>query len=1273
MEITSYESFCQSCQEEQGLSLLYLQHVATQISQLEEASLFALSTDLLAETKVLGEVGLKQDLLSEILEKTEESIHHLIENMRHKILREHVLLPVEKVREMDAYSLNWLSRRPGNTPRQKMANSPSIMAVRRRSSCNTAENQLFVAYLQRILTSLDVQEEWLSDLRTEPYLRLRQEISSHLEEEEWGEIQPWRNLPPNNTLLSDRYYRVIWSGWQDLEDLDDSIKGYAQHCDQRMLLLLKFRLLTALQKIVFVPQTPLLFHRESYSLQSLATFEFFAMDWLGDVVTLTQREECLELLLSDRSYTLSLVKGEFTISQKGKKLFPTQSFQVADLPQYESLILKLLDLTHCPEPPPIADKLEEDAVVLDLFSYKPYYYTEKKGAGALDGRLLVQRFTDEEENFHFVPCFSSNSILYPREPSQIDTFTFSKGLLTQDSHALKHLTILLKSKVETRNLTFLTPDCFNEFQLKKVKENLKIQYRHVESFPKSIALTFLHQQKVGNQIPIGACYLLVVDLVGNCLSFTLVKATKDEGFLEHDPKQGGLVWERHPCFQKKIFFTPWSKRLETDPLVDSLLEDFGLDGMIEEEEKLLFLSDYQDSFVVTSEIKESLLEESFNLTKSVAGFLAKRKDLVGSDAVTLVTATPFLSYDGELPFVCYEESEVIQGFTFYQTLASQTDQPLWRDNLPRLAIKTLDTSVELVTNQKITPVYGEVTEIPITQTITLVEGKSKYRFQVVKDDSGTELEYQAVVSNAMFPLSYGVECGLKMLYTYGAEEPYQLYFIPVGENEMSHRELRVSWSLDGEYDWEDLEYPAYPKGESTEELLADTPKGDSALKGYCNQFYSLYISPPRGKLSNMQQIGFERVLEIKTKSYGKVEAWLPRIRWLVDRAENLLRDPKTKDSNCYFQIEEHTLGTEEEIRILQPWQPKIHNDGSQFHVVWARKAGMTQDIKFYSNNFYDIREFHTGITEICYTPSTNSKGQLGGRNLCAKVDCDKKRYRIMDIKTAEQWSGLLNFLLSASFRTFYNGRTLKDLPEEMGYAIGTQLEQLAIAYNDKRSASDKTILFRVMCLLHWDMRDLFYPLAQNRLENYQAGSCKLPNEVGIALGDLTLSQQKELYDTIKKLKKVKRISVLSKGIWANESLVFALPPEDVQTFIAIAVDNLNSLVRQNGDPEDILLHLEFLLGVFRLRAHRGDEALQKQLSLLNPTMLELKSTMSKLKTSQLVNQVCQKAKKFSRIDLKVNSSSDSGKVYSFVDIFIMYMEGNTEGCDIIIQTNNNDK
>jgi len=171
----------------------------------------------------------KQDRLYRITDHARLSVQRLFRALNESPRREHALLPVRAVRELDANSFVKLSTRPGRNIREKLAGKPYLQAVRRVQSIDLPENRLLKAYVSRLAELLELRQDCLS----EPEDDLLPVILSWLRSEESQAIGRWDNLPPNNTLLSHRDYRRVWDSWRWLLSLDDDISRDMEQLESR--------------------------------------------------------------------------------------------------------------------------------------------------------------------------------------------------------------------------------------------------------------------------------------------------------------------------------------------------------------------------------------------------------------------------------------------------------------------------------------------------------------------------------------------------------------------------------------------------------------------------------------------------------------------------------------------------------------------------------------------------------------------------------------------------------------------------------------------------------------------------------------------------------------------------------------------------------------------------------------------------------------------------------------------------------------------------------
>lgn len=171
-----------------------------------------------------------KDRVFKIVIHTNEAIKAIVDQTRKLIIREHNLVPIYAAREVDMNSLQWLSRKPGRTLREKLSGKPYVKAVQRKSSVDSSENRLFKACMELLEQTLLIRQssgQPLPEDVCEDQLIL---IQRWLRSDEASEIGFWTNLPPNNALLQDKRYRKIWDAWLWLQDIDRKIS-----CDNQRL------------------------------------------------------------------------------------------------------------------------------------------------------------------------------------------------------------------------------------------------------------------------------------------------------------------------------------------------------------------------------------------------------------------------------------------------------------------------------------------------------------------------------------------------------------------------------------------------------------------------------------------------------------------------------------------------------------------------------------------------------------------------------------------------------------------------------------------------------------------------------------------------------------------------------------------------------------------------------------------------------------------------------------------------------------------------------
>lgn len=90
-----------------------------------------------------------ESLIVEIARSASETISSIVAGPRMVLTRKHAEVPLDKIQEMDVFSLVNLSRRPGRTVAMKAGPKQRLMALIRRETADTVENQVVLDFIIR--------------------------------------------------------------------------------------------------------------------------------------------------------------------------------------------------------------------------------------------------------------------------------------------------------------------------------------------------------------------------------------------------------------------------------------------------------------------------------------------------------------------------------------------------------------------------------------------------------------------------------------------------------------------------------------------------------------------------------------------------------------------------------------------------------------------------------------------------------------------------------------------------------------------------------------------------------------------------------------------------------------------------------------------------------------------------------------------------------------------------------------------------------------------
>lgn len=1226
-----------------------------------------------------------KDNLSHIIEEFQNSFWHISKNMHEKIVRENEVMPISKAKEINSTGINWLSRKPGVTIRQKLSNGYKMMAVNRYNSLDTGENRLFKALItdleERITTKM---ENLPSNRMKKEELTFHQDLLKVIRDGFMEEIGRWENVAPNNALLSDRHYRNAWKTWLIINELDDITSDDCQNISERLALTFFIKVASILSSSVRLPQDliefdffnfkiklnqPIRFvipnehksiivslkeYNVSWSENERGHFCFLYLNRYGKVAIyetnfINQMEwseqhdvimfELEENKRRDGQYIAKKIKvidiedihsietdesdfieGELRI--KANKV----SFKVGkekDFVEFEDLLAKvksdslvpkekisaegfdkfcikyvksLLSKYYKPFPPPAKRMVEKGEVaVIDIFSLRPYISIDNNPVKKFDNKLLGFKTLTDDEELYYIPVGNSKVL---KKSENMNVVSFFSIFNSNTFHDASYLINDIRSELDVNKLIYILPDAFNEFQTIAMHKNMRLNFKSSHAFPKSIGMVFSWQySKLFENFSFDYNdFVIVVDLLNDKLSFTLLQGKYNKNLEEVFAETRGILWERYPTEiqENKDLIRNVVNILKNKGCLDSewVVKAIGIDSVISNKEE--FSIDFGEQWY---HIKQGDIKSKNSITNidiKLEKFMNKRKSIIGKNKVHIILASKYLVCG--LVDKCYKQANAIDGYKKFKKYQAEVDFPLWIDYVPSLSIKQLYGKFELMDDVRIEPQIGKKYYIPIENEFILTKGVNFYEFPLIIGDDVKEAQYEATLKSAVFPLKENVVCQLKMTYEYGAIEPYTLIFEPVDKNKAGFSQVKAEWEKikHDSYDFDDLPYPKFPKNKSWNEFKNYPKKNTDGTNDLLDWIKK-----------TLNDIGKDEYIEINL--YDKNLTW---------------RTSRVGKRHCEIYLDNFGY-----VKIFEPPQMDLSSVDTIYCIL---KRDEYDESKFFAKNIKLDHNPYEDFNIEWYIPS-----------------------------------------LFAFHTVFFNRRKLDNTcPKYFRETVKNSLPKLFEAYKKTTKSDVRNFYFSLLSLMSSEFPVKMCGIATQRI--LFPISFREMKMLTLAIGNLECIEQKQLFEKICSLnenKPIILIGLLSSALWKNENLIFNLDDSFVFNYffksISLLEDRVNNLKNsKNVSPKvlkSITSYLEFILAVFRLREKNIDSS-NKKLSMNNCEITKLYYVLDDLTNIILDKKIHLK----SYVQIQVTRPQQYKEIPDLIYALLIYVTGKNIKEEIII-------
>lgn len=164
------------------------------------------------------------------------SLSSIISNPNKELIKVEKKVSTFKSVQLTSKSFSWLAYRPGYTIQEKVSPENKVLANVTAFTADTKENEHTLAFYYRLYHNLEHRLESVScsncqySSQGRPCLKLYKQMQTLLKKKrdvKQGELCETKKIKqsiPNNKLMSDKNYKMIWDGMKRLDNYDETIK-----------------------------------------------------------------------------------------------------------------------------------------------------------------------------------------------------------------------------------------------------------------------------------------------------------------------------------------------------------------------------------------------------------------------------------------------------------------------------------------------------------------------------------------------------------------------------------------------------------------------------------------------------------------------------------------------------------------------------------------------------------------------------------------------------------------------------------------------------------------------------------------------------------------------------------------------------------------------------------------------------------------------------------------------------------------------------------------
>ncbi|MEB9458422.1 DUF2357 domain-containing protein [Bacillus anthracis] len=199
------------------------------------------------------------DMIHQLMDFCMKAVERIVRNPRKKLLKESKMISTHKLKTQSSKTMNWIAKQPGRNIREKLAGKNRVLAEQSVYSADTKENQVLMKVIKDLTLEIQNRMEYginadTFDFQNSNMQKLEElkgflEFTTKLKYTELANVTPMIVTQPNNVLINDKYYSIIWRTYQSLNMRKHKVMQSWQHAFSRYIFMFYMQLIARMERL----------------------------------------------------------------------------------------------------------------------------------------------------------------------------------------------------------------------------------------------------------------------------------------------------------------------------------------------------------------------------------------------------------------------------------------------------------------------------------------------------------------------------------------------------------------------------------------------------------------------------------------------------------------------------------------------------------------------------------------------------------------------------------------------------------------------------------------------------------------------------------------------------------------------------------------------------------------------------------------------------------------------------------------------------------------